>query len=330
MRRWLINWQLKLGSLAAAFALFGYVQYARNITRTVNVRVERPALPNGLVFSSRTPSFMSVVLRGEREMLEFDPSDFRIQLTNPLPAPGPVVYRARLSPELPEGVRAQFDQEVELIVSRLLERELPISARLISELDPGLERGYVEVRPPTVRVRGPYETVRGMTHVLTEGFTLRGRASVYTARLPMASLPEFVEVAPNQPIDVELLVNVAPATASDFGRLESVAVHCWNDIRGINIATPATVRLEFNTPGPFRPEEFSAETFCPVFLDGQEIRPSFLVSGLPVRVVDRLRRPDLQIMRVSPPSVELQFERAPLRASPEAREGFQEHVIPQS
>lgn len=332
MKRWLHNWQLKLASIAAALALFAYVQYASNVTRTVNVRVEKPELPEGLVFAARAPSFIGVTLRGPREMLEFDASDFRVQLSNPLPEVGPVLFRARLTPDLPEGVRATYDAEVELLVSRLLERELPIAARLVSELDAGLERGYVELRPPTIRVRGPYETVRGMTHILTEAFTLRGRASLYTARLPLSSLPEFVEVAPNQPFDAEVIVNVAPSGADDHTTVSGVPVRCWNDIRGIALAGPAppTVKIELNSAETFRADEFIAETFCPVFLDGQEIRPSFLVQALPVRIVDRLNRAELQIVRVSPPAVDMQFERAAPRASPEAREGFEEHIIPRS
>lgn len=328
----LANWKIKVGSLLIALGLFAYVQYTRTIVRTVHVRVERPELPGDLVFAERVPSFINVVVRGPRETLDFDASDFRIRLTNPRPAPGENRYLASLSPDLPEGIRADYSATLSLQLDRVLERELPVRATLTDSLEDGLEIGYVRTEPAALRVRGPSGAVAALSHIDLQTVNVTGRSSDMTTTAAIAPLPAFVELAPNQPLEVIVRALVLNKDRTDLKILTGIPVRCANEIRGLVMRTPAveSVTIAVAGEGEFSADQFIAQVYCPVFFDQNQkaIRPSFSIQDQPVIIADRLNRPDVQIIKVNPARLDLQFTQAPAAAAPEQQEGVADHRLP--
>ena len=116
------NWKAKLGSLIVAIIFFYYVQYTRNVTRVVHVKVDIPAVPEHLVLNSRIPSFVKVEFFGPQEVMDFNPANFKIILINPGPGPGENRYRLDMLPRPPEGIEARFDEGMTVTLDRLAER----------------------------------------------------------------------------------------------------------------------------------------------------------------------------------------------------------------
>ena len=114
---------IKLISLVLAITLFFYVQYTLNITRSVQVEVLPPKIPQELVLSRKIPPFWKVKFYGKAEHMDFDKSNFQIKLENPNPLVGSNLYRVILYPEPPKDVQATYKRELHLFIDRLLARE---------------------------------------------------------------------------------------------------------------------------------------------------------------------------------------------------------------
>ncbi len=333
------NWKLKAGSLFVALLLFWYVQYSKTTTRVMNIRVERPELPANLIISSRIPSYMNVKIYGPKELMDFNVSDFRISLSNPRPEVGSNIYRAQIYPELPEGVGAAYRLEIPVSLDRVLIRDLPVEPVIDMNLSQGLRPGYMWIKPVKLRVAGPRKIVSMMHKIKTDRAIAGGTLPVYTNKVMISQLPEFVTLDKNQPFDVDLSLRllpdeIDPETDDSMQLLTDIPIRCSNDTPGLSMSVMdgSSVDILILKDKPelvIKREQFTGEVFCPAFYDieDQQIKPDATILNMMVVVNDRMNRDTLSILDVIPPRVSLEFEKSVSKTPYEVRQGLKEHLI---
>ncbi len=306
------NWGIKISSALVTLLLFFYVQYTLKITRTLQVPVEPPSLPEELVFSGKVPPFISVEFSGYEAMANFDASEYRIIMENPNPEPGARVYRAVLNPDLPEGVSAVHIKELQLSVDQVLERELPVIPLLeLTAADRKL--GYISINPRTIVLRGPYEILANMDRVSTKLLQIEETEELLSRRVLVDELPDFVEFAPNQSFEIEITVNILHKEKQEYSIIEDLPIRCSNDLPGLRmqIIGESSVKL-FLSPGISAPRrnQLQVQVFCPVFFEteSKSIRPSFLIQDQPVFITGQQGFENVQVLDVEPSLLSMQFE----------------------
>lgn len=331
------NWKVKLGSIAIASTLFFYVQWTRNVTRVFHVRVERPDIPDDLILASRIPSFMDVTFYGPAEEMEFNASAFRITIYSPAkPIPGKNQYKAILIPDPPGQIEARYDTNLEINLDRSLTRELPVDPALALAASDQVELGYVSTTPSTIKVQGPHSIVAEMDRIPTREMAIREARDIVQQKVLIADLPEFVTVAPNQDLEVQIRARLLEQAGNEgeVQELEEVPVRCLNQLNELNMKVlgKGTVSLRIRSEEPVNKNQFDVRVFCPAFFDpyNRSIKPTFIIHDLPLMATDRLNRPEVEILDVLPPRVTLQFERIVKRQRPEneVQQGLQEHLMP--
>lgn len=328
------NWQVKIGSLLVSLIVFAYVQYTRNITRTLNIRVEAPDIPANLVMSSRLPSFMNVEFYGPSEQLEINSSNFRIQLTSPSPSPGTNIYRAVLVPEPPPGIRASYDNEIRLTLDRNLKRILPVVPVLDLTQTTNTKIGYYEVQPATIELQGPHTVLSELDRVQTRPVVVKSDQSSY--RVLLSNLPEFVNLMPQQPFEVEIqtrLLELTDRPGQNEYLVDGVKVRCRNNPGELRMEVLGKQQLQVKVLAtrPVTAGQLNATVYCPAFFDdvSNTVKPSFMVQDLPVEIDDRLGRPDFEVVEVTPMHITVQFERIVARQRTEIEQGLEEHLMRQ-
>ena len=344
--KFLRNWKAKLGSLLVSLLLFWSVHSAQNVDRVLQVRVLKPELPAHLTLAGDIPSFMHVRLSGPGESMDFPFADFKIELSNPKPASGSNIYRAHLIPDLPSSVSAEYQTDVQVHLDRLMVRELPVEPVIELKLEEGFEAGYKYVTPSVIKIEGPADVVARMDRVGTQKLEVSGGDLSYKKRVLIENLPPFVRLAKEQPLSVEFNMRFLPSVLSEEASqrkvtsLEGIPVRCSNTLRGVDMKPLGldSVVIEIETENErVRSDQFRALVHCPVFFDeeSRSIRPAFAVNNLLLRIDDLLDRGNVEILRVLPQSISLQFERKIPKAPPPSRrinrdrqEGFRDFFIP--
>lgn len=328
------RWQAKIGSLVTALLLSWYVHDSRNAIRILQVRVEKPAVPERLVIASRIPSFLNVQVRGPKEQINFPANDLKILLTNPArPDVGETLYQARLSTELPPGMTAEYRGEIPVTLDRESVRELPIVPMLEvkSEI---LTPGHVVLDRTTVLVQGAAKVLAEMDRVHTQTMIIDGSERTVSRKLLLGDVGEFVQVAPGQRLDVNVTVRLRGREPEEGETIiHKVPVRCVNEVNGVLFKVEGeTVDVVVSGEKGVTQADLTARIFCPALIaivDGRgKITSPLRVRQLPVRVEDRFHRPNLQITGVLPPRVNLILEQGQWRPPEELRQGFEEHFIP--
>ena len=326
------NWKAKLGSLVVAIIFFYYVQYTRNITRIVHVKVDVPAIPETLVFNSRIPSFVKVEFFGPQEVMDFNPSNFRISLSNSSPGPGENRYRLDLVPKPPEGIEVRYDSGITIKLDRFSKRTLPVVGdfQLISSSDTKL--GAISLQPETVQVAGPAGVLDLMDRVHLNTVRISPAAAEYSTRIAISTLPEFVKLADGQPYEIDvrakLLGNdIGEGTPNVFAK--EMQVVCENTITNLRLDEPPTVKVLYRAESAVGEGRIVANVYCPVFLDpiNKSIQPSLRIAGIPVHVHDLLMQKDIEILDIFPSNVNLQFSMVRIRPPTQVQKGMEEHLI---
>lgn len=306
---------IKLISFILALVLFLYVQYTSTNTRTIQIQVIQPNLPGELIFSRKLPSFIDVEFYGNAKQLDFDITNFQILLENPNPQAGSNIYRVKLYPDPPPGIKASYIKEFELFIDRVIFRELSVIPSIQLKLPKTHKLGYISSNPRTVILRGPYETLSEMSYVETEKLSGEwdGSEELISRRMLIQKLPDFVAFALNQPFQIEASVNILPILKTDYKIIKDVPVRCANEIIGIQMTVlgKSSVDIYLNNDAiPIQAKNIPIYVFCPVFFDEKTktLKPSFLLQDNPVYSIDGFGIENSEIMKIIPPKVDLQFE----------------------
>lgn len=327
---------MKLGSLAASIILYGYIQYTRNIKRTLHVKVERPQLEKGLMYASEIPSFLDVEMSGSKEINNFESHEFKVhlRLSNPPPKPGKEnLFRVMLNPGLPKGIKVAYKDQLTVLLDRIIVREFPIIPQIQAALAQGQKIGYVKVEPPTVKLVGPEQVLRDMDQIGTKSVNILNETIIQN-ETQLSNLPQFVSLAKDEGEIVKVSIVVLNKNKDNFKTITGIPLKCSNPIPGLKlqILGSETVDITIKTDDTnINQNEFQAEIFCPVYYDhrAKQIQPGFHITNKPVMVRDLKNRLNIDIMKVQPAIVSLQFEKIENKAliNDTRQQGFKEHIL---
>lgn len=281
---------------------------------------------------------MDVQFYGPAEEMEFNASAFRITVFSPSkPIPGKNQYKAILIPDPPGQIEAKYDKDLEVTLDRSLTRELPVDPALDLTATSDVGLGYVSTSPATIKVQGPHSIVAEMDRVPTREVKVDGSRDLVQQKVLISELPEFVAVAPNQELEVQVRTRLLSLTEKEDDKetvLEDLPVRCINQLPELNMKVQGngTVDLRVRSNEPVNKNQFDVRVFCPAFFDpyNRSIKPTFIIHDLPLLASDKLNRPEVEILDVIPARVTLQFERIVPRQRPEneVQQGLQEHLMP--
>src|SRR5262245_27552257 len=218
------NWLLKLGSIAFAIGLWGFVNLgAREADRSIAVPLEFSNLPAKLIITSPIPDSVDVRLRGPRTILgTIDERRQRIAINLANVATGPTSFKIDADMlNLPRGVTVTrlTPVQVTLDVQRIIERVLPVVANLAAAVPAGYRLVESEVRPAVVTVNGPAAQVQALRNV-----------PVGPLHLPLATGNFEETVALERPGDV---IRLSPDRVLVRGVLEELVT--TQDFRNVEI-----------------------------------------------------------------------------------------------
>ena len=312
------HWKVKICCLCISIILFSYVQQSKQSLRTVDVQVDIATLPEELTFLKKPSAYIKVNFKGAKEMLYFDISDFRMLLENPSPKPGRNIYRAKLSPEAPNGIFVSYKEEQVIHLDRKIERTLPLqhNLQIIKETSSSdFELGYVRLNPLTITLVGPYETLSSMTLVrLKKDLISLQNEETYTKTTLIETLPDFVSPVSGEVIGIEVNVNILSKKERTYEKKLTLPVSCFNELKDLklDIIGNKKVTIYFDGSANFEREKylFKAFVYCPVFFnyETKNIVPSFIVSSQPIFIYKGDVPESTQVLKIDPPYMNLQFK----------------------
>jgi YbbR domain-containing protein len=301
------NWLLKLGSIAFAIGLWGFVNLgAREADRSITVPLEFSNLPPKLMITNPIPDSVDVRLRGPRTILgtvDERRQGIAINLANVATGPTSFKIDAEML-NLPRGVTVTrlTPVQVTLDVERIIERILPVVANLTAAVPAGYRLVESEVRPAVVTVNGPAAQVQALRNI-----------PVGPLHLPLTSGNFEETIALERPAD---LIRLSPDRVLVRGVLEELVT--TQDFRNVEIGTrnpppdyhmrPRKVDVTIRGPQRLLRElRLSSQNFY-VDLGG-------MLPGYHAKPIEATVPQGLEVLEIRPPetTVEVAGERAPSR-----------------
>src|SRR5437773_133772 len=217
------NWLLKLGSIAFAIGLWGFVNLgAREADRSIIVPLDFHNLPPKLMITSPIPESVDVRLRGPRTILgTIDERRQRITINLANVATGPTSFKIDADMlNLPRGVTVTrlAPVQVTLDVERIIERMLPVGANLTAAVPAGYRLVESEVRPAVVTVTGPAAQVGALRNVPVGPLHLPPTSGNFEETVLLERPADLIRLSPDRVLVRGALEEVV--TTQDFRNVE--------------------------------------------------------------------------------------------------------------
>ena len=197
------NWLLKLGSIAFAVGLWGFVNLgAREADRSIVVPLEFRGLSPKLMITSPIPESVDVRLRGPRTILgtiDERRQGISINLTNV--ATGLTSFKIDADMlNLPRGVSVTrlTPVQVTLDVERIIERMLPVVTSLAAAVPAGYRLVESEVRPAVVTVTGPAPQVEALRNIPAGPLHLPPTSGNFDETVTLERPADLVRLSPDR------------------------------------------------------------------------------------------------------------------------------------
>ncbi|GIX42711.1 MAG: hypothetical protein KatS3mg129_2444 [Leptospiraceae bacterium] len=332
------RWQAKLGSLIVAILFYFYVQYAKTISKTFYIKVEPPVLPNHLIFKEEPPPFIKVEFSGPEELLEIDPSNFKLYMINTGPTAGPNKFRLELNPPPPPSIQAQIEKtEIEIQLDNKKRKALPLV--LVYELPANKNLAYWNINPQAIIIEGPESIINSQYNIKLNPVKLSPTSSLFYDKVMIQALPKFTKLVENQPFEIQLelkyyseeefqskLKDLPPGF---YFFEEEIPISCKNNIGRLEVTNDPKIKVFYISKYYLTSTSFIAEVFCPVELDTttNSIKPSTYIPDLPVIVKTKYEVKELEIIKVEPLQIGLQFRIKKKIPMNQLEKGLQEHLI---
>jgi hypothetical protein len=333
------RWQAKLGSLIIAIIFYYYVQYTKTATKTFFIRVETPTIPNHLVFREEPPAFIKVEFSGPEELLAIDPSNFKLYMINTGPTAGLNKFRLELIPPPPPSLQIHLEySEIEIQLDNKKRKTFPIQP--IYDLPQNKKLYYWNFNPTSITVEGPESTINREFNLKLMPLKLSSNSSIFYGKVMFQQMPKFTKLVENQPFEVQLelryyseeefqeKINQLPQGFKLF-ELE-IPLNCKNNLGNLEIANEQKVKVFYISKYFLKADSFVAETFCHVEIDNnssESIIPSNYIPDLPVVVKPKIEIQELEILKIEPLTVGLQFRIKKKIPMNQLEKGLQEHLI---
>lgn len=167
----------KLGSLAAAIALWLAVEGAPELVTTQTVPLLYRNLASGLILASDTPESVRAELRGTSiKLTQSALSEVSVSLDlSDLAGPGERTYTlARSNFALPQGISVVrvVPSQVRLIADRMAVKEVPVKIRTTGTPPAGFQVTGQQLIPDRLRISGPETRVNQVDSAPTDPIDL--------------------------------------------------------------------------------------------------------------------------------------------------------------
>lgn len=212
--RVLVNWPLKLLSLALAFAIWVFVSGEKSMVRDFAVPLEI-RLPENRILTTAPPTTVTVRVRGPESLmrrLDRVPIGLGVDLGDP-PAGQQEVQLSKADLDgLPRGVEIDFidPDRLRLEVDVRASREIAVEPTFLGQPPEGYAFYGVQVVPDTVLVEGPESAVAELDILRTNPIRLDRRTEPFVARVQAIPTDGEVRVADPRPLEVRVVVDASP------------------------------------------------------------------------------------------------------------------------
>src|SRR5262245_46822258 len=210
MPAWRDNFSLKAASLALAIGVWFYVHGEERPVMILSVPLELQSLPEDLALTGDVPDSVSVRVRAPEVVLKSilpERMTARVDLSSV--APGDQMVRVPSDsitvPGEAEVVKVS-PEYLSLHVEKKIQRDVPVTPRVVGEPAAGFVLDVVKVNPERVKVEGPESSVSAVREVMTEVVRIDGRTTPLE-RL-VALFPDRAGVKINHGTDAVVKINI--------------------------------------------------------------------------------------------------------------------------
>lgn len=170
------NWKMKVLALGCALLLWFYVMGERRLEVAYAVPIELKNMPQGMVVTNDLPQNIDIRLSGPRALLsDLKQKDIRISIDLLGLKTGVTTFN-RLDDHLhlPGGIQATriSPSFVDVKLERIIDKSVPLRARLVGQLPGGYHLVAVDIFPERVVVQGAEGEIAGVGEVMTERIDL--------------------------------------------------------------------------------------------------------------------------------------------------------------
>jgi len=300
------NWLLKLGSIAFAIGLWGFVNLgAREADRSIIVPLEFRNLPPKLMITSPIPESVDVRLRGPRTILgtiDEHRQQIAIELGNV--ATGHTSFKIDADMlNLPRGVTVTrlSPVQVTLEVERIIERMLPVVTNLTAVVPAGYRVVESEIRPAEVSVTGPAAQVEALRNIPTGPLHLAPTSGNFDETVALEHPADVIRLSPDRVLVRGLLEELV--ITQDFRNVE---IGARNPPFGYHMR-PRNVDVTIRGPQRLLRElRPSSENFY-VDLDG-------MAPGYHAKRIEATVPQGLEVLELRPPETTVEVAAAPAAA----------------
>jgi YbbR domain-containing protein len=260
------DWSLKLLSLAISIVLW-LVVTGQNQPVTAHLNVQLNFIrPPALEISNDPPRTVDVMLTGSRNKLD-DLTKLDLVATVDISDQHAGERVLRLADKaqipLPQGVKVDGFQPsaVPVRLEPIIERQVPIEAKLEGKPADGYEVYSVRTSKGSVTLRGPESHVLALQKVQTESVWLSGHKDSFTATNVAMELPDakvdLIEPVVNVEVEIgehraeKTFSNVPVTTARDGGvEPSSASVTLLGPASMLDTLKPEEIKIVVDTNGP--------------------------------------------------------------------------------
>lgn len=212
------DWMLKFISLILAIILWFYVGGEDRVDKNVMIPVEIINLPRDLVISNQFKKEIEVSVSGPRALiLEMNKKAVTRQVDLSSATPGSmVIENGNHDIPVPRGVTVQRVQPSSIILSldKLVQKELPVSARTVGRLADGYYIKSLKTEPNVITITGPLTTLSMVDELFTKAINLSGVKSSAQLQVPLELDPVIVELIGETSVTANLVVGVETETVT--------------------------------------------------------------------------------------------------------------------
>ncbi len=332
------RWQAKLGSILIAIIFYFYVQYTKTITKTFYLKVEPPNLPNHLTYAEEPPAFIKVEFYGPEELMDIEKSNFKLLMVNTGPTSGKNRFRLELIPPPPSMIHVRLEPpEVEIVLDNKKRKYLPLIPQF--DLPENKKVVYWKTNPISIMIEGPEKVITKMDRLKLNPVKLLPNSNLYYSRVMLQELPRFTKLVENQPFEIQLeikyfsekeLQEKMSTISSDYYIFEEeIPVQCSNNLERLELENNPKIKLTYISRYYLTKNFFIAEVYCPVEWNSilQVMEPNTYIPSLPVQLRFLNDIKELEILKLEPLTVDLQFRLKKKSPVNQLEKGLQEHLI---
>jgi hypothetical protein len=247
------NWQYALLALILAVSAWYFVSGRERVETWVEVPVQFTGMPEDLVVQQGMVNKIAARVRGPQGLLrnlETKSMAYSLDLSGLEVGTNVVtIHPEELPLTKPFEVVETRPTRLELLVDRMVVRNVPVEPVWEVSLDPDYELSDVRVQPEAVIIRGPEKLVSGIDEAATQTLTVNGTRPVLVEEVLPLDLPDELEARPPK-VTVTLRFQVKTKEMSF-----TVPVQVVDQAPGEVQVRPETVRVVAEMPLPMSQEK---------------------------------------------------------------------------